>query len=133
MSEGFLELGVLQWLKYRPFRERYVTAILYLNDTEPLGVPLVGASDDSATVQKPTDAVVSWDTGVHGGALRLFPPHLTEDDDMTGASCAEADVQDIVPRGGRLVLFDARRTLHEVRPNYRERVALTCWFSLPSK
>lgn len=60
------------------------------------------------------------------------------DEDEVGASCSER--VEILPIGGRLVLFDSRRVLHEVLPHSAgsARVAFTCWIggqwgsSLPS-
>ena len=40
---------------------------------------------------------------------------------------AEGDFVDIEPRGGRLVVFDSSRMLHEVRPSFASRWALTAW------
>lgn len=35
---------------------------------------------------------------------------------------------DVSPIGGRCVMFDSSKILHEVRPNYgQDRIALTCW------
>lgn len=56
----------------------------------------------------------SWEAG-DGGALRL---HL---DGGRG--------QDVLPEGGRLVLFLAGRFEHEVLPARRPRVSLAGWFS----
>ena len=60
-----------------------------------------------------------------GGELLL---HLgAAPTDTTGASAAR--VVRVAPEGGRLVLFDSRRVLHEVRPNASasDRLALTVW------
>jgi hypothetical protein len=86
---------------------REVTAILYLNNWS------VGESDGSSPSQ-------------HGGELVL---HLgAAADDVTGKSASHR--LSIAPIGGRLVLFDSRRMLHEVLPHTSAsaRVALTCWF-----
>ena len=52
----------------------------------------------------------------HGGCLRV-----TLEDGR-----GEADV---APSIGRLVLFDCRRILHEVRPSYAGRWAMTAWIN----
>ena len=60
-----------------------------------------------------------------GGELLL---HLgAAPTDTTGASAAR--VVRVAPEGGRLVLFDSRPVLHEVRPNASasDRLALTVW------
>ena len=80
---------------------REVTALLYLNAP--------GAFRDAST----------------GGELTL---HLgTDDADKTGHTASSR--VPILPVGGRLVLFDSRRLLHEVRPHTAptDRLALTCW------
>ena len=48
--------------------------------------------------------------------------------DPAQARDSEPRYVDIPPIGGRLVIFDAQRYLHEVRPTFRERAALTVWF-----
>jgi SM-20-related protein len=52
-----------------------------------------------------------------GGALRIYL-------DKT----AEAPYEDIVPEGGKLVLFSSDRFPHEVLPSGRERYSLAGWF-----
>ena len=80
---------------------REISALLYLNHA--------GAFADHAT----------------GGELVLYLG--ADDDDDVGVSCSER-VQ-VLPTGGRLVLFDSRRVLHEVLPHSAasSRLALTCW------
>jgi len=70
----------------------------------------------------------SWD-GDKGGYLRCYLGADASDD--TGASSACDQTVDIEPRGGRLVVFDSRRVLHEVLPSPRRRLALTCWCGGP--
>ena len=53
--------------------------------------------------------------------------------DTSGATASE--IVEILPVGGRAVLFDSRCVLHEVVPNSRpdvERLAVTCWLGGPS-
>ena len=59
------------------------------------------------------------------GALVLYLGAAPSDE--TGATAAT--IVKIQPVGGRLVLFDARSTLHAVQPHTRDtdRLALTCW------
>jgi len=52
-----------------------------------------------------------------GGCLRLYK-----------GDSEETPFVDIPPLGGRLVVFDSQRVLHEVRPCFKERAALTVWF-----
>lgn len=58
----------------------------------------------------------SWEPG-DGGELRL---HLGEGED--------ANVVDVQPANGTLVLFLSERFAHEVLPVRRERLSLTGWF-----
>ena len=62
----------------------------------------------------------------HGGELVLYLG--AANDDVSGRSSSRRLL--ITPIGGRLVLFDSRRMLHEVLPHTSAspRVALTCWF-----
>ena len=92
--------GFLGWLRLRSVTLREVTAILYLNDNGP----------GSAQPWQPD----------HGGALRVYLEH--------GNESSEPYYVEIPPVGGRLVLFDSQRFLHEVRPSFRPRAAITVWF-----
>jgi hypothetical protein len=97
-THAFFELGLFGWLAAAAARHRCVTALLFLNGPH-------------------------WDTAAHGGALRC---HLgAAAADRTGATARET--VDVEPLGGRLVLYDARAVLHEVRPADRPRDALTLW------
>lgn len=94
--------------------DRTFTCILYLNDD-----------------WKPEDE----------GYLRLHKPSSNGDvavvvDATAGSShegLSEADEgggwKDVEPKGGRLVIFDSRRMLHEVRPSYASRWAISAWLS----
>lgn len=48
-------------------------------------------------------------------------------DDETGENCTEDDYTDVAPLAGRLVIFRSRTVLHEVRPSYAKRTALSLW------
>lgn len=89
----------LKWLLQAGLNERETTIILYLND-------------------------VDWDSGtVDDGCLRCFLGTATDDDVGTTAT----EVLNIAPKGGRLVIFDSKKVLHEVRPCSKQRAAITCW------
>ncbi|KAJ1617823.1 hypothetical protein T492DRAFT_475656 [Pavlovales sp. CCMP2436] len=98
-TSTLLELGLLEWLRLRDYRERTLTAILYLNspgwgDAAEGGGPIAG----------------------QGGELRWFY--------MDGLG-RHADVE---PRGGSLVIFCSRTIQHEVAPcRDADRYALTNW------
>ena len=94
----FYELGLFGWLEAAAKRHRCITAVLFLNGPD-------------------------WDTRKHGGALRC---HLgASPEDRTGETAVET--VDVEPLGGRLVLYDARAVLHEIRPADLTRDALTIW------
>lgn len=105
---------------------RECTCILYLTD-EAAGdgqrppPPLPGA--------RPTREISEVGAAA-GGALVL---HLGADArDTTGLGVHT--LVEILPVGGRLVLFDSRTVLHEVRPHTRtdvDRVAMTLWLGGP--
>jgi hypothetical protein len=107
--------GLLNYLRLTVFRKRFLTAILYLNDTE-----VAQANSESF---RATDE--SWQD-CDGGMLRLY---LGADGDDTCGTSAKT-IMDIAPRGGRLVLMDSKEVLHEVTPTDRDRLALTVWFTL---
>jgi hypothetical protein len=96
------------WKSDREQSERRFTAIVYLND--------------------PGDA---WENGDNGGQLRVF---LRADaTDCVGLTASE--VVDVTPKAGRLVLFDAKTTLHAVLPVTSpgvSRYALSCWILSPT-
>lgn len=115
------------------FCMREVTAILYLSEPANWageggggceggmegGPGREGGRDQPRVVEGGAEAS-------RGGALLL---HLGADSaDLTGETASS--VVEILPVGGRLVLFDSRTILHEVRPHSREdvdRVAMTVW------
>ena len=101
----------LQRLLQPGLNDRKLTVILYLNDTE-------------------------WDEGKdevtheskHEGCLRCYLG--TNNTDGTGASATS--VLNIAPKGGRMVIFDSTKVLHEVcsfpdTAPARQRTAITCW------
>jgi Rps23 Pro-64 3,4-dihydroxylase Tpa1-like proline 4-hydroxylase len=57
-----------------------------------------------------------------GGCLRFY---RTANDDETGEGCE--DYTDVAPLAGRMVIFRSRTVLHEVRPSYAKRTALSLW------
>ena len=57
-----------------------------------------------------------WEPGSDGGALRAYWP-------LAAGFC------DIVPQGGRLLLFNSRTIEHEVMNAFRPRYAITLWAS----
>lgn len=96
--------ALVLYLRWAAIRRRTVTAILYLNGPE------------------------AWQPN-WGGALRcrapavcLDPSHGTRELPRTADGCAE-----ILPQGGRLVLFSSQDVEHEVAATRRERWALTLW------
>ena len=105
--------------------DRVYTAILYLNDGwQPtdgghLRLHRPAANGDPA----PVPAIASDATGQHCGDGSPDPPPA-----IVG-TWSEDGIHDVEPRGGRLIIFDARRILHEVRPSYAPRWALSAWLA----
>ena len=106
------EMGLLGWLRASDYRHRVITAILYLNS--------------------PT-----WNSG---GELRLFDYNdaattttaPTSIDNVGGGSDADGNYSDILPTGGKLILFDSSKVEHQVLASHvggEDRYALTCWFN----
>jgi hypothetical protein len=102
------EMGLLGWLRASDYRHRVITAILYLNS--------------------PT-----WNSG---GELRLFDYNnataaSTSIDNVSGSD-ADFNYSDILPTGGKLILFDSSKVEHQVLASHvggEDRYALTCWFN----
>ena len=78
-----------------------------------------------------------WDAEKDGGILRAYiPQQFTSEQKATdignGGAKKEEDnnvfTQDIVPEGGKLVLFDSASVEHEVLPTCKERWAVVGWF-----
>jgi len=81
-----------------------------------------------------------WCAERDGGMLRAYLPHHRSTKRMkTGSSnidgamdtkegSSAAPVQDVIPEGGKLVLFDSKLVEHEVLPTNRERIAVVGWF-----
>jgi Rps23 Pro-64 3,4-dihydroxylase Tpa1-like proline 4-hydroxylase len=84
----------------KDYRQRSLTAILYLNSAE-------------------------WDNApeADGGSLKCYLD--AERDDTVGSTATS--ILRVAPKGGTLVLFDSRYLLHEVEPSNKDRLALTLW------
>jgi hypothetical protein len=101
--------------RYPPNGGRYV-AHLDNDPNDPShaeGVPGLRACDRTFTCiayLNPT-----WDTS-HEGHFRAYLGPTIDDDFI-----------DIAPVLGRIVVFDSMRILHEVRPSYADRLAMTVW------
>lgn len=141
--------------KYRPHRDapphpralllpgiymREVTAVLYLSPNEDEWTESGGAGGGSSGSgpmaaagggDAPRNAAAAAPRGnnPHGGrpgSLMLYTDAAPTD--TTGASARR--VVEVRPNAGTLVLFDARRMLHEVLPHgacSAERIAITVW------
>jgi hypothetical protein len=87
-------------IRAKDYRDRSLTAILYLNDADWDGAP-----------------------EADGGCLTCFVG--ADADDVVGGSARR--IERVNPAGGTLVLFDSRYLLHAVQPSRRDRMALTLW------
>jgi hypothetical protein len=118
-SDAWTDLGLLGYLRSTYLRKRYLTAVLYINDTNTTN------GDDSS----------SWSKERDGGCLRLFVPTTTDlnHDDKTKSTEDDTvpfllhSFVDVEPIGGRLVLFSSQHLWHAVRPTLRQRFACTLW------
>lgn len=106
-NQSILHTGLLGWLRSFDSRQRCLTAILYLNDAD---------WKQSTTLREDDTTPSDGD----GGELRCFHPR---------GHCSEGSYTDIVPRGGTMVIFDARSIEHQVLSSNRDRFALTCWIT----
>eukprot|EP00933_Yihiella_yeosuensis_P052076 TRINITY_DN50068_c0_g1_i1.p1 TRINITY_DN50068_c0_g1~~TRINITY_DN50068_c0_g1_i1.p1 ORF type:complete len:405 (-),score=67.28 TRINITY_DN50068_c0_g1_i1:88-1263(-) len=96
-------VGLFIYFKRAAVIRRDVTAILYLNEQE-------------------------WPTSA-GGALKCRAPAVAirSNGSVQELECASEECSEILPVGGRLVLFDSHTVEHEVCRTHRERWALTIW------
>lgn len=90
------------WFTQPGLHDRVFTLILYLNTSE-------------------------WDSNAdglaHNGNLKIFVG--TKPDDLVGETAT--DVVHVEPVGGRLVIMDSKRILHEVLPTTTRRIAIATW------
>ena len=93
------------WKSSREQSERVLTSILYLNDED-------------------------WNAERDGGQLRMFLNCADKDDTTTAA-----EIRDVAPVGGRLVVFKSREIPHAVLPltGSKARMAMSCWHLLHSE
>jgi hypothetical protein len=99
-EDDFFQVGLLAWLKAADYRQRSITAILYLNEAD-------------------------WDSSPSQDGGRLTCYEGAHPQDIQGSTAT--NVRYVNPAGGTLVLFDSRYLLHEVAPSHRGRMALTLW------
>lgn len=105
-------VGLVLFLRWGAIRRRAYTAILYLNEGDGWPAEWGGAF----RCRVAADDVVR---------LRAQPGGLS----TTGLSAEPAgwDAAEVLPRGGRLLVFDSHALEHEVAPTFHERWALTLW------
>jgi hypothetical protein len=104
-AKSLQELGLLEYWRLSDYRRRSLTSILYLNESE-------------------------WDGAVDGGQIRCYQRGMDDKENETsgsGTSKQQQQHEDVVPQGGKLLIFDSRRIEHEVLPSTRNRTALTSW------
>jgi hypothetical protein len=120
------EMGLLGWLRASDQRCRVVTAILYLNDPDWNGggeLRLFNGKDDGTGANDDNNTSKANETT--GSTAKAVGS--TE----TSCGCSSAQhYSDIIPSGGRLILFDSSKVEHQVLASHKEaRFALTCWFN----
>lgn len=71
----------------------------------------------------------NWDAKNDGGILRAYIN--TSQHQNNGNN--DVEVQDVIPAGGKLVLFDSASVEHEVLPTFKERWAVVGWFMQENK
>ena len=90
--------------------------------------PADGANDAGSPGLRPSDRVFTviaylnpdWEAS-RGGRFRAYRPGVAAD------AASPSDFVDVDPILGRVVVFDARTLLHEVRPSFHDRYAVTAW------
>ena len=90
--------------------------------------PSDDANDAGSPGLRPSDRVFTliaylnpdWDA-TRGGRFRAYRPGVAAD------AASPSDFVDIDPILGRVVVFDAAKLLHEVRPSFHDRYAVTVW------
>lgn len=101
-SDSFQDLGLVGYLRSWYLQKRYLTCIVYLNDTER-----------------------KWEES-DGGCLRIF--HRGTDDANTKRS--DPLYTDVKPESGRMVVFSSEMIRHAVQPTFAPRLACCIWFTL---
>ena len=56
----------------------------------------------------------------HGGQLRCYHKNPEQEE-------GNDSYEDILPKGGTMIIFDSSRIEHSVQPSTKNRIALTCW------
>jgi hypothetical protein len=71
-----------------------------------------------------------WDASTDGGILRAYVRPTTKSKRSGSCDDVNVDIQtiDVVPEGGKLVLFDSSAVEHEVFTTKKERWAVVGWF-----
>mmetsp|Transcript_4771 Transcript_4771/g.6132 ORF Transcript_4771/g.6132 Transcript_4771/m.6132 type:complete len:417 (+) Transcript_4771:13-1263(+) len=142
------------WKSDREQSERFLTAILYVNDQQwsPSSLQTSNEKDNISSSSSSSDHIKSDSVNKDrfgndqkdpfnnyhsksklGGELRLYPQALSSDHSSEHVRKLEEQGKyiDIEPIGGRLVLFDSRKMLHAVLPITDEtapiRLAFSCW------
>lgn len=120
-TKSISDLGILDWLRKQDYRERVLTAILYLNESNWRPTSILRSTSSLGLQGHRGD----------GGELRCYhavdsQTQLREEGSKKGAQDSYTDV---VPRGGTLIIFDSRRIEHQVLPGGKDRYALTCWIN----
>jgi hypothetical protein len=117
-TQPFADQGLLGYLGSLYLRKRYLTGIVYLNET----------NGNAGSAEGP------W-REEDGGQLHLFIG--ADASDNTGASILQNEKKreksrlvSIEPRGGRLVLLSSEHVLHQVQSSFRSRVACSIWLTL---
>jgi hypothetical protein len=101
-TDTILDLGLMGYLRSWYLQKRYVTCIVYLNDTHR-----------------------AWEES-DGGCLRIFHG----DSEGTNAHRHCPHYTDIKPASGRMVLFSSEAIQHAVLPTFAPRLACCVWFTL---
>jgi len=110
--------------RYPPSAGRYVAHI----DNDPADPNYTVGTVGLRAVDRTYTCILYLNDGwepEHEGHLRLHHPSKSADVEV--AVVEGADYTDVEPRGGRLVIFDSKLMLHEVRPSFAPRWAISAW------
>lgn len=118
----------LQYLRY-PGRSKNDTSDNNNKKKGFYGRHFDSSSDDIITRKRKVSLLLylnedGWDGDKDGGILRAYIPPKKK----TNSGSDGANQQDVVPEGGKLVLFDSKTVEHEVLPTTKERWAVVGWF-----
>jgi Rps23 Pro-64 3,4-dihydroxylase Tpa1-like proline 4-hydroxylase len=132
------ELGLLGYLRSWYLRKRYLTCIVYLNDTQNdwkdedggclrifHSKNFVNNDDDIQQQQKQ-----NTESQENNQSTSLSAAASSSSSSAAAAESSNRGYTDIKPKSGRMVLFSSTYIYHAVLPTFEPRLACCVWFTM---